>query len=149
MNQEKIGKFISKCRKNKGLTQEKLAESLGITYKAVSKWECGKGLPDASIMVDLCNILDISVNDLLCGEKINPNQFANKVDENLVSMKKNTEAIIASTKWGHIVTILLLLINVVLTAIKYGVEDAVSSSSYVIMTVSGVVFWYIYLYKMK
>ncbi len=149
MNQEKIGRFITKCRKEKGLTQEKLAENLGITYKAVSKWECGKGLPDASIMIDLCNILEISVNDLLSGEKVISNIFANKVDENLVSMKKNTEAIIAASKWGHIVTILLLFINVVLTAIKYGVEDAVSSSSFIIMMVSGTVFWYIFLYKMK
>ena len=55
MNQEKIGKFISECRKNQKLTQEQLAEKLNITYKAVSKWETGKGMPDSSIMMDLCN----------------------------------------------------------------------------------------------
>ena len=56
MNQEKIGKFIALCRKEQKLTQEELALKLGITAKAVSKWECGKGLPDASIMVELCQI---------------------------------------------------------------------------------------------
>ncbi len=69
MNQEKIGKFISQCRKEQKLTQEQLAEKLNITYKAVSKWETGKGMPDSSIMLDLCNILKINVNELLSGEK--------------------------------------------------------------------------------
>ena len=69
MNQECIGKFIANCRKEQKLTQEELAEKLGITAKAVSKWECGKGLPDPSIMLELCKILKITVNDLLSGEK--------------------------------------------------------------------------------
>lgn len=91
MNQEKIGKFIAKCRKNQKLTQEQLAEKLGVTYKAVSKWECGKGLPDASIMIDLCTILEISVNDLLSGEKIERDEFIDKADENLIKMKQSEE----------------------------------------------------------
>lgn len=70
MNQIKIGEFISSQRKIKNLTQVALAEKLGITDRAVSKWERGKGLPDASLMVDLCEILGITVNELLCGEKI-------------------------------------------------------------------------------
>ena len=57
MNQEKIGKFIAECRKEQNLTQEKLAEKLNITSKAVSKWECGKGLPDVSLYEPLCKIL--------------------------------------------------------------------------------------------
>ncbi len=84
MNQEKIGKFIASCRKNEKLTQEELAEKLGITYKAVSKWECGKGLPDASIMIDLCKILKISVNDLLSGEKIDKENYQEKLEENII-----------------------------------------------------------------
>ena len=70
MNQEKIGSFIAECRRKKKLTQIQLAEKLGITDKAVSKWETGKGLPDASIMIELCDELDISVNELLSGEKL-------------------------------------------------------------------------------
>ena len=67
MDQVKIGKFISDCRKKQNLTQAGLAEQLGITDRAISKWETGRALPDSSIMLDLCKILKISVNDLLNG----------------------------------------------------------------------------------
>ena len=69
MNQEVIGNFISACRKEKGLTQAQLAEKLNITNRAVSKWETGKSIPDAAIMLDLCKILGVSANELLSGEK--------------------------------------------------------------------------------
>ncbi len=84
MNQEKIGKFIATCRKEQNLTQEQLAEKLGITYKAVSKWECGKGLPDASIMIELCKILKITVNDLLSGEKVDKEDYQKKLEQNII-----------------------------------------------------------------
>lgn len=70
MNQEEIGKFIAKYRKEKNLTQAQLAEKLNITDRAVSKWENGKSMPDSSIMLELCEILGITVNELLSGEKI-------------------------------------------------------------------------------
>ena len=70
MNQEKIGKFIAECRKEKNLTQLQLAEKLNISNRAVSKWETGKSCPDVSIMMELCDILGISVNELLSGERI-------------------------------------------------------------------------------
>ena len=70
MNQKAIGKFISTCRKSKGLTQMQLAEKLNITNRAVSKWETGKSCPDASIMLKLCDILGITVNELLSGKII-------------------------------------------------------------------------------
>ncbi len=84
MDQEKIGKFIATCRKEQKLTQEQLAEKLGITYKAVSKWECGKGLPDASIMMELCKILKITVNDLLSGEKVKEKEYQEKLEKNII-----------------------------------------------------------------
>ena len=68
MDQVKIGKFIAEKRKENNLTQMKLAEMLAVTDRAVSKWETGKSLPDSSIMIELCNILKITVNDLLSGE---------------------------------------------------------------------------------
>ena len=71
MNQLKIGKFISEQRKKQGLTQAQLAEKLFITDRAVSKWETGRALPDSSIMLELCKILNISVVDLLNGEELN------------------------------------------------------------------------------
>ena len=75
MDQVKIGKFIANSRKNKNLTQMQLAEKLNITDRAISKWENGKGMPDSSIMLELCNELDISVNELLSGEKINQENY--------------------------------------------------------------------------
>ena len=91
MDQEKIGKFIALCRKEQKLTQEELAEKLNITYKAVSKWECGKSLPDASIMLDLCSILKINVNDLLSAEKIDNDKYVNNAEENLIILTKQIE----------------------------------------------------------
>ena len=78
MNLEKIGKFISECRKEKGLTQEQLAERLFISNRAISKWERGICLPDASTMLPLCKILGISVNELLSGEMINDKNYDKK-----------------------------------------------------------------------
>lgn len=86
MNQEKTGKFIAKLRKEKGLTQSQLAEQFGISNKAVSKWENGKCLPDASIMIDLCNLLGITVNELLSGEKICMEDYKDKAEETITSV---------------------------------------------------------------
>lgn len=75
MNQEKIGSFIAQCRKEKNLTQSQLAEKLNMSDKSVSKWETGKGMPDSSIMIELCNYLDISANELLSGEHLREDQY--------------------------------------------------------------------------
>ena len=91
MNQEKIGKFIAACRKEQGLTQASLADKLGITDRAVSKWETGKSLPDASIMIELCNLLGITVNELLTGEHIAMDNYMNKAEENLLEMSQKIE----------------------------------------------------------
>jgi len=83
MNQEKIGKFIVKCRKEKNLTQEQLAEKLGVTNKSISRWENGKTMPDYSILKDLCNILEIDINELLAGEKIKKEEIQTYSIDNL------------------------------------------------------------------
>ena len=83
MNQEKIGKFIAKCRKDRNITQEQLAEKLGVTNKSVSRWENGVNMPDYSILKELCNILDIDVNEFLSGEKIEKNEIQKHSIENL------------------------------------------------------------------
>ena len=91
MDQVKIGKFIAECRKNNNLTQMQLAEKLNITDRAISKWENGKGMPDSSIMLDLCNELKISVNELLSGEVLEMNNYNEKVEKNLLEMVKQKE----------------------------------------------------------
>ena len=91
MNQIKIGEFIASQRRSKNLTQAALAEKLGITDRAVSKWERGKGLPDVSIMLDLCEIFGITVNELLSGEKISMENSNQKNEQLLLDMAKELE----------------------------------------------------------
>ena len=90
MDQIKIGRFIAERRKQAGLTQVQLAERLGITDRAVSKWETGRALPDSSIMLTLCEMLDITVNDLLSGEKISM-ENNQKNEQLLLEMAKELE----------------------------------------------------------
>lgn len=96
MDQMKIGKFIAECRKSKGLTQMQLAEKLNITDRAVSKWENGRSLPDSSIMLELCRILGISVNDLLNGEVVTMENYNEKSEELLLEMVEQKEK---SDRW--------------------------------------------------
>ena len=91
MDQIKIGKFISKCSKEKKMTQAQLAEKLNITDRAVSKWETGRGMPDSSIMLELCNELGITVNELLCGERLKMDDYNLKFEENLLAVQKEKE----------------------------------------------------------
>ena len=91
MDQVKIGSFISECRKKQNLTQSQLAEKLNITDRAVSKWETGRAMPDSSIMLDLCNILKITVNDLLSGEVIELENYNEELEKKLIEIIKEKE----------------------------------------------------------
>ena len=91
MDQIKIGKFIAECRKKQNLTQAQLAEKLDITDRAISKWETGKAMPDSAIMLDLCDILGIKVNELLCGEMIEIEHKDEQLNELIFQMAKNEE----------------------------------------------------------
>lgn len=91
MEQLKIGKFISAKRKEQNLTQEKLAGMLGVSNKSVSKWETGKCMPDWSLHMRLCEILNISMNELLSGEAINEENLNHIADENALKLLKLLE----------------------------------------------------------
>ena len=91
MDQIKIGRFIAERRKNVNLTQMQLADKLSVTDRAVSKWETGKSMPDSSIMLELCDILKISVNDLLCGEVVTMDNYNKEMEKNLLEMVKAKE----------------------------------------------------------
>ena len=91
MDQIKIGKFIASCRKEEGMTQAELAEKLGISDRAVSKWENGKSMPDSGIMLELCGFLKINVNELLSGERIMAEFYSKQVEENLLAMRREVE----------------------------------------------------------
>ncbi len=121
MNQEKIGKFIAECRKKQKLTQQELAEKLDLTYKAVSKWECGKGLPDVSLYEPLCKILKISLNEFFAGQYLNQAEALENSEKNILNIaieenhtrKKLNRVIVLSS------IIIILLVTFTIGFYKY------------------------------
>ena len=121
MDQVKIGNFIAECRKKKKLTQMQLAEKLNITDRAISKWENGKSMPDSSIMLDLCNELGISVNELLSGEVIDMKEYDKKSEELLLELAKQDELKnkkLMTSMWTILITSAIFYIGVLLLAIN-------------------------------
>ena len=118
MNQEKIGKFIAQCRKEKNLTQIQLAEKLNISDKAVSKWETGRGMPDSSIMLQLCNYLEINVNELLSGEHLKDTQYEEKANENIINIVKEADR---SKKTKNMIIIVLAILLFIFLMIKISI----------------------------
>ena len=116
MDQIKIGRFIAECRKKANLTQMQLAEKLSITDKAVSKWERGVAMPDTSIMLALCDILGISVNELLSGEKINMENNNQKNEQLLLDMAKELEKK-NKTVWSSMWAIMIVSMTALLAGI--------------------------------
>ena len=117
MNQEKIGKFISKCRKNKNLTQQELAEKLGVSDRTVGNWENGRNMPDLSLFKTLCDELDISINDLMSGERIKKEQYQEKLEENIVNLTVGNKKIF--NKKLKIFSSLLAFLLIIFIAIVY------------------------------
>lgn len=91
MDQVKIGKFIAACRKEQKLTQAQLAERLGVSDRAVSKWETGKCMPDSSIMLDLCKEINIDVNDLLNGRRIHMENYKEIAEQTMLQLRETQE----------------------------------------------------------
>ena len=120
MDQTKIGKFIAECRKKKKLTQMELAEKLNITDRAVSKWENGRSMPDSSIMLELCNLLGITVNELLSGEVIEMKEYEKQAEENLLKLKKEKEEadkiLLNLEIWVGLVSVLLFLTMIIIAS---------------------------------
>ncbi len=116
MNQIIIGRFIAERRKKANLTQMQLAEKLGITDKAISKWERGVAMPDTSIMLELCDILGISVNELLCGEKIDMENNNQKNEQLLLDMAKELENK-NKTIWSSMWAIMIVSVTALLTGL--------------------------------
>ena len=91
MDQEKIGAFISTLRKEQGMTQQQLADAIGVSNKTISKWECGKGMPELALIVPLCHILQISINEFLSGEHLLENGYTEKAEVNMMNLLQETE----------------------------------------------------------
>lgn len=109
MDQVKIGKFIQEIRKEQSLTQRELAEKLNISDKTISKWETGNGLPDVSLMLPLCELLHISVNELLSGKKLDEKQYFEKAEENIMDLLKER----ADAKKKIILSLLIMLMALI------------------------------------
>jgi len=91
MNQEKIGRFIAELRKEKNMTQQELADKLNITDRAISHWENGRSIPDAGVILELCKILNINVNELLSAKKIKEEKYNERAEESLLEMRREIE----------------------------------------------------------
>ena len=127
MNLLKIGKFIAEQRKKNGLTQMQLAEKLNITDRAISKWETGKSLPDSSIMLELCQILNISVNDLLSGEVVTMDNYNKELERNLleiVKQKEESDKRLLAIEWVLGVLSLIILLVPIIVAAYLPMEDS-------------------------
>lgn len=112
INQVKIGQFIAESRKNRNLTQKQLAEEIGVTDKTISKWETGNRLPDAALLMDLCSVLQVDVNELLRGERVSPENYRQDAKDNLVDLVGEIN-VIKQEKKGRYVGAILGILSVV------------------------------------
>lgn len=111
MNQQKIGRFISECRKQKGLTQAQLAEALGVSDKSVSRWENGKTMPDLSIYEPLCEILDIQISELLYARKMTDKEKTIQGEKSALNIFKTKSQL----QTFAILTEILIFIGIIIT----------------------------------
>jgi len=110
MEPQKIGRFIHEIRMEMGMTQKELANKIGVSDKTISKWETGRGIPDTAIMSELCQVLGITINELLSGERLSVDNYSGKAEENMVNLLKDTETQNEKHKWFNIVMNLLWLL---------------------------------------
>ena len=110
MDQRDIGKFIASCRKNREMTQSELAEKLGVSINAVSKWERGINLPDYSNLQELCSVLGISLNEFFAGRHLEDSEIERQSEENLLSVVKQSELDRQRKKWDRAFKLVVLAI---------------------------------------
>ena len=122
MNQERIGRFIAELRKEKKLTQIDLANKLGITDRAISKWENGRGLPDLSLLTPLCEILDVSINELLSGSRLDKKDYQEKLEKNIIDAIDYTDKKIRKTKKIFIIILSVIIMFIALFMVMYGID---------------------------
>lgn len=137
MNQEKIGKFISECRKNKKMTQSELAEKLGVTDKSVSNWENGRNMPDLSLFKPLCDILEISINDLISGEVVDLEKYQEKFEENIISTIDYTNKKL--NQKNNIIGIIILAFGWLLTITALTIFPSESSWGSIYSVLGGII----------
>ena len=123
MDQIKIGRFIAETRNGLNMTQKQLADALGISDKTISKWECGKGLPEVSLMLPLCDALQISVNELLTGERISQTDYPKKAEDNIMELMNENEKGRAGMK-NNIFLFLVIIVLAILCVVFWQQKNA-------------------------
>ena len=116
MDQEKIGKFIAECRKKQNLTQEELAEKLGVTNKSISRWENGKTMPDYSIITNLCEELKISINEFFAGQYLDKSELTENSEKNILNIAREenrTRKKLKKVVIAFMIVIMLLIISMI------------------------------------
>ena len=137
MNQEKIGNFISECRKKKKLTQSELAERLGVTDKSVSNWENGRNMPDLSLFKPLCEELDISINDLISGERVTDDKYQQKLEENIINtIDYSNKKLLEKDK---IIAIIFIISGLLLTLTAMTIFKSESSWGSICSIIGGII----------
>ena len=125
MNQEKIGKFIASCRKQKNITQLELAEKLGVSDRTIGNWENGRNMPDLSLFKPLCKELDISLNDFLSGEVVSKGEYQERLEENIINTIEYTNKKIKDR--NHLIGIILIIFGVLIAVSAVAIFPSESS----------------------
>ena len=125
MNQEKIGKFIAECRRKKNMTQQELAEKLGVSDRTIGNWENGRNMPDLSLFKPLCDELDISLNDLMSGEVVNSKEYQEKLEENIINTISYTNKKLENK--NNIIGLLLIIFGVLISLSAIAIFPSESS----------------------
>lgn len=125
MNQEKIGKFIAECRKTKNMTQQELAEKLNVSDRTVGNWENGRNMPDLSLFKPLCNELNISLNDLMSGEKVKEREYQEKLEENTINIIDYTNKKIENR--NHFIGLIFITFGILISITAIAIFPSESS----------------------
>ena len=125
MDQEKIGKFIASCRRKKNITQQELAEKLGVSDRTIGNWENGRNMPDLSLFKPLCNELDITLNDLMSGEKVKEKEYQEKLEENIINTINYTNKKIKNH--NNLIGLILIIFGVLISITAVAIFPSESS----------------------
>lgn len=137
MNQEKIGKFIAECRRQRKMTQSELGERLGVTEKSISNWENGRNMPDLSLFKPLCDELNISLNDLMSGEKVKEKEYRDKLEENIINTIDYSNKKIESR--NIFIGLILIVFGVLISITAVGIFPSESSWGSIYSVFGGII----------
>lgn len=137
MDQVKIGKFIAKLRKEKNMTQQQLADKIGISFKTVSKWETGRGMPELSLLKPLSDELEVSINELLSGERVQKERYLGKLEENMLHTIEYGEQ--QKQERNKIIGRILLIVGIIIIITAVGMFPSESSWSSIYSVVGAIV----------